>query len=117
MTLKEFKAKHGDIIFDEIKPDELDRLSCGAALFYMSLSNRNGPKAEKNVLYAGYILTLGLNRSLDELMFMRLTHGGRPKLDTVKLHELNGNGRAALFRTAAMKSGDNRTYRPYDQWN
>ncbi len=116
MTLKELKTKHGDIILDEVKLEDLDKLACGAVLFYVSLSGKNGPKDDKKVLWAGHAMTVRLNRPYAELTIIRVTDYGNIKYDSIKFDALRDDGRAALFMTRPLTENDPRNKTSWNRW-
>lgn len=114
MTLKELKTRHCDVILDEIQWDDLPQLANGAAVFYASLANGTRPKEDRRVLYAGQVLTSGMTGP-DELIIMRTTSHGNPRLDAVT-KQAAGSGRVALFRTRPIPSWDRRNLQSWTDW-
>lgn len=116
MTLQEFKARHADVVLDELEWDDLDALASGAALFYVLLSNKDCRKEDKAILYAGHAMTIGMCNDGRELLFVRTTAKGNVRLDSVTRHELQNEGRTALFRTMPIPKDDPRSRKPWNQW-
>ncbi len=117
MTLKEFRTKNCDVVLDPVGPEDLDRLACGAALLYVSLSGGNRPKDDRTVLWAGHVLTAGMYDGDRQILLVRLTQYGNVKLDTVEISALEPGGRAALFTTAPFTKHDPRVSLPWKEWD
>ena len=121
MTLKELKTKNSDIILQELRWSDLTNLANDAALFYVLLSSKNGPKDDRKVICASQILTVGMRTDYANnsryLMFTRLTNHGNIKLNSITESDLAANGRAVLFQTAPISTNDPRNNKPWTDWN
>ena len=107
MTLAELKERNPDVVLDEVSWEELDGMASGAVLFYASLAGGSRPKEERQVLWAGYVLTQGLSYG-NALTVVRMTNTGGAKVTTIGRTEDIERQRAALFRTRPLPSGDPR---------
>ncbi len=116
MTLKEFKDKNSDIMLEELAWNDLHDIAGGEALFYVSLTGKNAPKEDRTVVYAGHAMTVGMNIPDKELLVIRLTAGGYPRLDPISADDLKPDGKAILFRTTALPENDTRNRKPWHQW-
>lgn len=119
MNLKELRARHPDVILDEMSGDELRAGANGMAVFYASVRPGRAPKDGRQVLCAGYALTAGLVRDVsgDYLNVLRLTAHGNAKIDLVKLDGLGPNGNAAMFHAAPISGRDPRNLEACLDWD
>lgn len=116
MTLEELKRKHGDVVLGEPSWDDLKALANGAALFYVSLSRGRKPKDERNILWAGHVLTCGMTAD-GGLTFLRMTAHGNPKMGIVYRQNIAPDGSAALFRTDPIPEYDRRNLETWNHWD
>ena len=116
MTLKEFKAKHGDVLISELAWCDLDKLARGAALFYVSLTNRKGPKEDRNIVCSDFALTMGIGNTPRTLTVARTTHAGYLALSEITEPDLRDDGRIALFRTRPLPADDPRSTKLCGEW-
>lgn len=115
MTFGELKKKNPDIILDPVPWDQISDMANGAVMFYVSLRNGNKPIEERQVLWAGHIMTCGM-RYGGELMFTRITSHGNSTLDSVTRDIIEKDRRCALFFTRPIPEHDQRNLEPWNRW-
>lgn len=119
MTLNQLKNANPDIILDEAPWEEIVKNADGAAYFYVSLPNGNKPKDQRKILWAGHVLTVGLDKDVsgDRILLIRLTSQGNVRLDACAKKAISPGGNAVLFRTRPLAADDPRSRKPWNQWD
>lgn len=118
MTLAQFKGKHGDMI-KQLQPawDSLERLANGESLFYVDLSRAAKPIEQRKVLWAGHVMTAGMDEDRQYLLILRLTTGGNAVIDKIMRSDLAPDGHAMLFYAEPIPAWDPRNRKTWADLN
>lgn len=118
MTLAQFNEKHGDMIsLHQPAWDSLERMANGESLFYIGLSRSAKPIEQRKVLWAGHVMTVGMDEGRQYLLVLRLTAGGNAVIDKIMRSDLAPDGRAMLFYAEPIPAWDPRNRKTWADLN
>lgn len=119
IALGRFQAENPDILIEELRPEDLDRMGYGTAVFGVTVANGKKPKSERQVTDAGYMLLVHRHKEEAErpVAFLALTLAGHAKIQNVYPRDIGPDGNYALYRTKPMDASDARDTWNWQLWN